>query len=90
VVLFYFGYLINFPKLEKAVINDINSDLINTYRVIASKPKELISILRVLTKRIHNLEGNEDRKKKEYYYKKENCTTQEKKNKTDKPLCLFF
>lgn len=38
-----FWMLNNFPKLEKAVINDINADLINTYKTIASKPKELIS-----------------------------------------------
>jgi DNA adenine methylase len=29
----------SFPNLEKAVINDINEDLINTYKTIASKPK---------------------------------------------------
>ena len=37
-----FWMLNNFPNLEKAVINDINSDLMNTYRIIASKPSELI------------------------------------------------
>lgn len=42
-----FWMLNNFPKLEKAVINDINADLINTYKTIASKPKELISDLGV-------------------------------------------
>ena len=31
-----FWMLNNFPKLEKAVINDINSDLINAYKTIAS------------------------------------------------------
>ncbi|OFX73364.1 MAG: hypothetical protein A2X12_07040 [Bacteroidetes bacterium GWE2_29_8] len=30
-----FWMLNNFPKLEKAVINDINEDLINTYKIIA-------------------------------------------------------
>ena len=33
--------------MQKAVINDINADLINAYRIIASKPKELISILEI-------------------------------------------
>lgn len=37
-----FWMLNNFPKLEKAVINDINEDLINTYKTKASNPKELI------------------------------------------------
>jgi len=47
-----FWMLNNFPKMEKAVINDINEDLINTYKTIASKPKELISILQVLQKQL--------------------------------------
>ena len=58
-----FWMLNNFPKLEKAVINDINEDLINTYRIIASKPKELISILKILQNEFHNLEGSEENKK---------------------------
>ena len=64
-----FWMLENLPKLEKAVINDINADLINTYRIIASKPRELISILQILQNEYHNLEGK-DEEKKEYYYKK--------------------
>ena len=40
-----FWMLNNFPKIEKAIINDINSDLTNTYKEIAKNPKELISIL---------------------------------------------
>ena len=36
-----FWMLNNFPKIEKAVINDINEDLINTYKSIANNPKEL-------------------------------------------------
>ncbi len=64
-----FWMLNNFPTLEKAVINDINQDLINTYKTIASNPKELISFLDVLQREFHELEGNEDNKK-EYYYKK--------------------
>ncbi|MEP6924480.1 MAG: DNA adenine methylase, partial [Pyrinomonadaceae bacterium] len=35
-----FWMLNNFPNLEKAVINDINSDLINAYKTIAANPKE--------------------------------------------------
>ncbi len=64
-----FWMLNNFPNLKKAVINDINEDLINTYKAIASKPKELISILEILQYEFHMLEGR-DEEKKEYYYKK--------------------
>jgi len=63
-----FWMLNNFPKLEKAIINDINSDLINTYRTIASKPKELISILQQLQNEFHSLETKPE-EKKEFYYK---------------------
>lgn len=52
-----FWMLSNFPKLEKAVINDINEDLINTYKTIASKSKELISILQQLQNEFHSLEN---------------------------------
>ncbi len=64
-----FWVLNNYPNLKKAVINDINEDLINTYRVIASNPKELISLLQILQNEFHSLEGIDD-KKKEYYYEK--------------------
>lgn len=64
-----FWMLDTFPNLKKAVINDINFDLINTYKTISSNPRELISILEILQIDFHSLEGNEE-KKKEYYYKK--------------------
>ena len=37
-----FWMLNNFPKIEKAIINDINADLTNTYKVISHSPFELI------------------------------------------------
>ena len=43
-----FWILSEFDQLEKAVVNDINEDLINTYKTIQSTPKELVSILEVL------------------------------------------
>jgi len=50
-----FWMLNNFPKIEKAVINDINADLTNTYKVIASKPIELISLLNDFQAEYHNI-----------------------------------
>jgi DNA adenine methylase len=52
-----FWMLENFPKLEKAVINDINEDLINTYRIIASKPKELYLTFQNLKNQIKSILG---------------------------------
>src|SRR5690606_41421618 len=60
-----FWILNNFPKLKKAVINDINEDLINTYKTIANKPKELISILQILQNEYHCLRSEERRVGKE-------------------------
>ena len=79
----------NFPKLEKAVINDINEDLINTYNVIASKPKELVSILYEFQNDYHLLESKEE-EKKQYYYEKGNYTILEIQKKVPKRLCSFF
>jgi len=84
-----FWVLENFPKLEKAVINDINADLINSYRVIASKPKELISILQILQNEFYLLEGN-DEKKKEYYYKKRELYNTRKEEKSGQAALFIF
>jgi DNA adenine methylase len=35
-----FWMLNNFPQIEKAIINDVNTYLFKTYKVIASKPKD--------------------------------------------------
>ena len=67
---FLFCMLNNFPHIKKAVINDVNTDLIDTYKTIAHKPKELISILKLLESEFHSLEGNEDNKKIYYYEKR--------------------
>ncbi len=53
-----FWVLNNLPNVEKAVINDVNSDLINTYKIIASKPHELISILLHFQNEYHELDNN--------------------------------
>ncbi|PWK29030.1 DNA adenine methylase [Arcicella aurantiaca] len=66
-----FWMLNNFPKLEKAVICDINEDLINTYQVIASNPKELISTLYQFQNEYHSLETKEEEKKQYYYNKRD-------------------
>ena len=64
-----FWILNKYPNINKAVINDINADLINTYRIISSNPKELISILKDLQSEFYGLESDEE-KEKLYYYEK--------------------
>lgn len=84
-----FWILNNFPKLEKAVINDINEDLVNTYKIIASKPKELVSILEILQNEFHALEGNEDYKKL-YYYAKRNLYNSRKEEQSGQAALFIF
>ncbi len=84
-----FWILNNFPNLEKAVINDINSDLINTYKVIASNPKELISILQVFESEYHQLYDQLE-SKKEYYYQKRSLYNTRKSNNTEQAALFVF
>ncbi|WP_339609315.1 DNA adenine methylase [uncultured Planktosalinus sp.] len=66
-----FWMLRNFPNLERAIINDINEDLINTYKVIANNHQELVSILKEFQNEYHHLVNNEERKKMYFYNKRE-------------------
>lgn len=84
-----FWILNKFPNIKKAIINDINEDLINTYKTIVSKPKELISILEILQNEFHSLEGNEDNKKLYYYQKRELYNTR-KLNITEHSALFIF
>ncbi len=84
-----FWMLNNFPNLEKAVINDINEDLVNTYKTIAENPKELISLLEILQSEYHNLEDNQE-EKKEYYYEKRTLFNSRKSSKTEQSTLFIF
>jgi DNA adenine methylase len=70
-------------NLKSIVINDINKDLINVYKIIKTKPEELIFILSFLEKKYHELDNDEE-KKKEYYYEKRNIFN--KLNINEKPI----
>lgn len=84
-----FWMLNNFPNLKKAVINDINQDLIHTYKTIASNPKELISILEILQSEYHQLDGN-DEAKKAYYYDKRALYNARKEEKIGQSALFIF
>jgi DNA adenine methylase len=85
-----FWILENFPYLEKVVINDINTDLITTYKTIKNNVIELIRILKDWEKEYHTFkELPEDRK--EYYYKKrELFNSRTEDNITHSALFIFL
>jgi DNA adenine methylase len=85
-----FWMLNNFPNLEKAVINDINSDLINVYKIIALQPKKIISNLKDLEKQFHELQSNEEKKKEFYYQKRDLYNTRNTDKITQASLFIFL
>ena len=58
-----FWLLNEFPNMKKAIINDINKDLIGTYCSIAENPEPLITILEHLQREYHALEDQQEAKK---------------------------
>jgi DNA adenine methylase len=87
-VLFYM--IENYPELEKIVINDINSDLINTYNVIKNNINELILILKELEKEYHLLEDKLDAKKHFYYSKRDEFNMRSSKPTMQAALFIFL
>lgn len=85
-----FWILNNFPQIEKAIINDINEDLINTYETIKSNPKELISILEILQEEFHSLENWEEKKKEYYYQKRELFNKRQQEQSSHSALFIFL
>ena len=89
----FFWVLNNFPALKKAVINDVNEDLINVYKTIATQPQELVSILATFENEYHTLEDlkNSEETKKEYYYnKREIYNTRSTEKSTQAALFIFL
>ncbi len=84
-----FWMLNNFPNLKKAVINDINIDLVNVYKTIVSNPFELISVLEILQNEFHQLDGK-DEEKKAYYYQKRSCYNARNNSQTDHSALFIF
>lgn len=83
-----FWILNNYPNIKKAVINDINEDLINTYRILSDHPKELISFLKVFQVEYHFLENNREGQSEYYYLKRKSYNR--RKNNNIKQAALFI
>ena len=72
-MLFYM--LQRYPNIERAVINDINSDLCKCYQAVRDMPEQLISSLRAMERNYQNIGTEEDRnsfymKVREHYNEK--------------------
>ncbi len=85
-----FWMLGKFSNLEKAVINDINEDLINTYKAIANYPNELIAILNEFQLEYHAINEDEEAKKEYYYIKRDLYNTRNTSLSTQAALFIFL
>ncbi len=84
-----FWLIKKFLNMDKAIINDVNSDLINTYKTIKSKPKNLISILKEFQNEYHGL-LNKEEQKKEYYYQKRDLYNSRNTDKITQAALFVF
>ncbi len=85
-----FWILQKYPNIKKAVINDINKDLINAYLVIRDHVEELISILGKWEQEYHSLESAPEQKKEYYYAKRKLFNTRNADNITQAALFIFL
>ena len=84
-----FWILEEYPNLEKAIINDINQDLTNSYLTIKHNVEELIDILRKWEVEYHNLAEDQEAKK-EYYYKKRTLFNTRNSDQTTQSAIFIF
>lgn len=63
-MLFYM--LTHYPNIKRAVINDVNKDLIYCYELIKSNPQKLISLLYQINEEYYHLTSIDN--KKQFYY----------------------
>lgn len=85
-----FWVLNNFPNVKKAVINDINSDLTNAYKVIVNNPKELISILSQFQNEYHEIDLQTEIKRNYYTDKRALFNTRSTDLVTQAALFIFL
>ena len=78
-----------YPNLEKAIINDINQDLTNSYLTIKHNVDDLIDILRKWEVEYHNLAEDQEAKK-EYYYKKRTLFNTRNSDQTTQSAIFIF
>ncbi len=76
-------------NIKNVIINDINTDLTNTYKTIKNDVEGLILILSEWEKEYHSLKDYPDAKK-EYYYKKRKQFNERSSDKTTQAALLIF
>jgi DNA adenine methylase len=84
-----FWIMQKYTNIKKTVINDINTDLINSYQVIKENVEDLVLILRKWEKEYHSLKDKPEAKK-EYYYSKRKLFNNRKPDKVKQAALFIF
>ena len=84
-----FWILQKYPNIKQAVINDINSDLINSYKTIKESVEELILVLQRYQKEFHSLK-KDSKERKEYYYSKRKLFNSRSSDKITQTALFIF
>ncbi len=85
-----FWMLEQYPNLENAIINDINSDLTNSYLTIKNDVQDLINILSTWETEYHNIADDQEAKKEYYYEKRALFNTRKSDQTTQSALFIFL
>ena len=85
-----FWMLNNFPNLERAVINDINGDLTNSYLTIKNNVHGVIEQLEKWEKEYHSLLHNSVEKEKYFYDKRDLFNSRSSDAATHTALFIFL
>ena len=85
-----FWILEQYPNMERAIINDINQDLTNSYLTIKHNVQELIQILKQWEVEYHNIAEDQEVKKEYYYEKRALFNTRNSDQTTQSALFIFL
>ena len=79
----------NFPLMKRAIINDLNEDLINAYRWLSTNPELIIYLLKDIEMDYHRLFGNVEAQK-EFYLKKREIYNQKEVSLSEMASLFIF
>lgn len=85
-MLFYM--LTHYTNIKHAIINDVNNDLMNCYKLIKTDPIKLITLLRYISDEFYQLQTI-DEKSRYYYYMREKYNKDEFPME-DRAACFIF
>lgn len=83
-----FHMLTHYPNIKRAIINDVNEDLINCYLLIKTNPDKLIASLKKIQEEYYQQISIDE--KSEYYYKMRDKYNEGELSLEDRSACFIF